>query len=664
MGVMHKLPVLLKRFRKDESGVFFVLFGLLALVLIATAGAVIDYTSVEQARTRAQDALDSAALGLQPSIFDTPTPTTTALKAKAQALIAERMANESVSATVDTATINLTDGTLHLEAQLSMNTAFVALVGVPTIKARIQSEATRKKLNIEIAMVLDNSGSMDQSSRMTNLKLAATCAINILYNNAANCNTSTMTTTTPLASVNPTVKIGIVPFTSFVNVGSSYSTATWMDKGNGADLANDNFRTTDEVEANYYTGAVNRFTLFSQLTGVSWQGCVESRKYPYDTNDTVPSTGTPDTLFVPEFAPDEPDGQERVYNWWSGWQWQDIYPNNYLPDYPAACTRLNGSCVWHRVKTKCTSWSSCNATTGTDKVDATYTKPDGTTVTTTNNANPVACTCSAVPTGNPSQTIVNVVDSGTGVYTGTGSNKTYTQTITCNYQYAPAGLSQRVVQERMCKYTGTPTSGRAGPNQDCPTNALQPLTATKADVVTAITAMYPQGFTNIHQGAIWGFHMLSPTEPLTQGNAYTTATYKVMIIMTDGENTYGGWDSDNMNGGDAFWAYGYPWNNPGGATAGDNKRMRSTAYGNPSSESKLITAQNTRTVETCNNAKAAPSNIKIFTVGLSAPNDTVKQMLKDCSNGVGYWYFPTSSSDLVDVFKDIASQLSNLRLAK
>ena len=57
---------LLKRFRDDEGGAFLVLFGILAIVLVATSGAVVDYTSVEQARTRGQVALDAAALALQP----------------------------------------------------------------------------------------------------------------------------------------------------------------------------------------------------------------------------------------------------------------------------------------------------------------------------------------------------------------------------------------------------------------------------------------------------------------------------------------------------------------------------------------------------------------------------------------------------------------------
>jgi len=40
---MRRLTDLLKRFRRDESGAFAVIFGLLAIVLIAVSGVVVDF---------------------------------------------------------------------------------------------------------------------------------------------------------------------------------------------------------------------------------------------------------------------------------------------------------------------------------------------------------------------------------------------------------------------------------------------------------------------------------------------------------------------------------------------------------------------------------------------------------------------------------------------
>jgi hypothetical protein len=164
--------------------------------------------------------------------------------------------------------------------------------------------------------------------RMVNLKLAAKCAMNVLFN--GDCNS----TATTAASTN--VKIGIVPFTEFVNVGTGNANATWMDTTGASSIANDNFD-DDSWDGNVFTGTVNRFTLYNQLSNVSWQGCVEARPFPYDTNDATPDPLVPDTLFVPELAPDNPD---------SG------YSNDYLDDSPVAC-KAAPRYVWTRVKTKC-----------------------------------------------------------------------------------------------------------------------------------------------------------------------------------------------------------------------------------------------------------------------------------------------------------------------
>lgn len=63
---------------------------------------------------------------------------------------------------------------------------------------------------------------------------------------------------------------------------------------------------------------VNHFDLFDAMN-VRWKGCVEARPSPYDVTDTAPSSGNPDTLFVPYLWPDERDGNMYVRN-------------NYLPD--------------------------------------------------------------------------------------------------------------------------------------------------------------------------------------------------------------------------------------------------------------------------------------------------------------------------------------------
>jgi hypothetical protein len=83
------------------------------------------------------------------------------------------------------------------------------------------------------------------------------------------------------------------------------------------------------------TGATSRFTLFDWL-GESWQGCVETRPGALGLNDDAPVSGTPNSLFVPYFAPDEPGTKDATLysNLYSRWLNNNSYQayNSYIDD--------------------------------------------------------------------------------------------------------------------------------------------------------------------------------------------------------------------------------------------------------------------------------------------------------------------------------------------
>jgi hypothetical protein len=508
--------------------------------------------------------------------------------------------------------------------------------------------------------VLDNTGSkgFDSPTLMSRLKEATNCALNILLNGAADCAAATMTATTPLATSVPNTKIAIIPFTSMVNVGTGMKMTLGMDLTGASSISNDNFD-TDDTDSTPYTAAVDRFALYDALTNVDWEGCVESRPYPYDTNDTPPTTGVADTFFVPTFAPDNPD---------SGG-----FTNNYINDVPGSCPALHTATFsWTQTKYSCNKDASAsggfntrknNYDTGTCSGGAAMTDSYATTI------NGVTTTTTTAPSPLPPTTL----DSNTGSLitesyariAGSGpSGWTNQRVMTWSYT-----MSARERQERKCKYTGAASlSGKDGPNGDCPTNAITPLTNVKATINAAITAMTPQGFTNIHQGAIWGLHVLTNTVPFTEGLPSTTATYKILLVMTDGENTVDNYDTSDLNYAEGYMAYGYPGPYVSGGTSYNGRIFSGTAptAGEPNTETEVTAAQDARAVAACNSAKAL--GITVYAIGLATANTSnpakVQQMLKDCSNGTGYWFFPSSNSELVDTFKTIAAQLADLRLAK
>lgn len=94
---MRKLSQLVDQFRRDEQGAFLALFGVMAIVVVAMSGAVVDFVSIEQARNRAQVALDAAALALQPSIYS---DTDAQIQSKAEALLNERIGDTSITAQI------------------------------------------------------------------------------------------------------------------------------------------------------------------------------------------------------------------------------------------------------------------------------------------------------------------------------------------------------------------------------------------------------------------------------------------------------------------------------------------------------------------------------------------------------------------------------------
>ncbi|MBU1334499.1 MAG: hypothetical protein KJ944_02405 [Alphaproteobacteria bacterium] len=640
------------------------LFGLMAIVLIALGGAVVDYVSLEQARNRGQLALDAAALALQPEIFD-DTLTAEDIRIQARDLVVDRIGDDRIAITVGQPVINVDEGSLFFTAEMTVPTMFVSLVGVQSLPARIQSEATRKKLALEVAFVLDNSGSMSYTGAGANgtrqriqfLKDAAKCAVNILFYKDV---TDSLDTCIPAAGTTKLddVKVGIVPFTMFVNVGASNSNATWIDKTGASVISNDNFDNDDNENVAPTVALPTRLELHT-ATGEGWRGCVVARPHIksgtlasayLDTDDTPPVAAN--TLFVPHFSPDLPDS---------------VGGNNYISDSPAICDRpatTGARCEFTEQRTK-NWWGNWNSPTVISST------PSGGSVNFTSNAlypnafygdRPPGCSCR-----NPSYS------------NWSNGNSSQTRNGWCTGTYVPAGLSPRAYQERVCKYyAGVGGTGfSSGPNADCTRTAILPLTDVPATAISTIDGMLAEGGTNIHEGTVWGMRVLSPTQPFTQGAPYDEATSKIMIVMTDGENTAYNLSTHctaprSLNGSCYNSAYGFPYNSrnnaSGSTSAGNIERLGNYNNGSFSSNADLVTGMNERTQQTCTNAKSA--GITVYVIGLAtsqaqqSTQAVVEAMLSNCASTPEKAYFPQTPGELKSVFQAIADDLTALRLAQ
>ena len=210
MGFLTGSPGgLLKKFHQDQRGVFAVIFGVLALVLVASSGAVVDFVGIQNARSLAQSSLDSATLALHSEIGNL---TEAEIQTLAQSLLDERMAVLNLSATVETVNVDEDEGTLFMEARFAYPTTFLAMVGISSIHSRLHAEVTSKSLNIEVALVLDSTGSMN-GRKMNALKNSANVLVSELMPEEEN----------------PGVSIGLVPFNRYVNIGLSNRNEPGLD---------------------------------------------------------------------------------------------------------------------------------------------------------------------------------------------------------------------------------------------------------------------------------------------------------------------------------------------------------------------------------------------------------------------------------------------------
>jgi len=200
-------------FRRDERGNFALITGVSALAIMLSAGIAIDYTRIAHAKSVVNDALDAAVLAAGGEL--------SAGKASGDQL--ERNFEDFFEANLENRSVNTGDirierfeadretGKISAEARAIVKTSFMALTGTREVEIATASEATFSSDAIEIAMVLDVTGSMAEAGKLAALKQAATDAVGILL---------------PDGTSDGKVRIGLVPYADSVNAGGYANTAS------------------------------------------------------------------------------------------------------------------------------------------------------------------------------------------------------------------------------------------------------------------------------------------------------------------------------------------------------------------------------------------------------------------------------------------------------
>ncbi len=518
----------LRAFARETGGSVAILFGVALIPLLIGVGVAVDYGRALIVRERMADAADAAAL----AIGSWPGLTEAELTTKAQQFFNANYPPSEIGA-IGKLNVQLSGDDISISVSGTVPTTFMKLANFDSLDVGVTNKITKKQRNIEVVLVLDTTGSM-KGAKLTAMKTAAKKMVETLFNGKA---------------TSDTLRIGVVPYSGAVNIGSDKLNSGWLDTATySSSNASKNPIAFEDLDK---TNGMSALELYKKVDK-SWLGCVRERSASdtYELTDQPPSSGTPASLWVPYFAPDEPSKTNK-----SKCETDSAFANDYI----------------------------CEA--------------------------------------NSTATCVNP---------------------------APSGASSEVKEDFQRQYITSKYksfSGSGGPNYNCPPAAVTPLTSTKSTVIKAIDALVADGNTVIPAGLLWGWRVLSPAEPFTQGSTYDDEKWvKALVLLTDGENMVSG-GSNGFNK-SVYNAFGYAKNGHLGNTNGSQ------------AESNL----NTKTSTVCEGIKG--KDIQVYTIGFQVSGNTITNLLKNCATKPDMFYNSPSNQQLEIVFADIAQGLSELRIAQ
>ncbi len=207
------------------------------------------------------------------------------------------------------------------------------------------------------------------------------------------------------------------------------------------------------------------------------------------------------------------------------------------------------------------------------------------------------------------------------------------------------------IQSNLNKYYDNPNpsidqtpSNTRGPNMSCP-RPIVPLTNDRdflLDEIDAMEAMNNSG-THVSNGLSWGWRVLSPTAPYTEGAAYDDPdSSKALILLTDGDNTMCCQSSHNNSD---YTSYGY-------AARG---RLGTTNANYAADEI------DDRVEELCNNIRG--TGIRVYTITFQVSSSGIRNLFRGCATTPDLYFDSPNVNDLQRVFQAIGRDLSNLRIS-
>lgn len=283
---MTQMRIFLRRFLSDRRGSYAIIFAIAIVPLLVAIGAAIDISQAYVVKQRMIKALDAAGL----AVGGTTGLTTAQLQAMAQDFFDANYPATKMGIP-GTVSVSQTGQVVSLSVAASMPTSIMGIVGIDTMNIAANSQITKMGKKLEVVLVLDTTGSMSWSGKLSTMKTAAKNLI---------------ATVSAAAATPGDVKVAIVPFAVDVKVGTSHKAEPWLKW---------TWTTTKSMSG--VSGCKKKGSTWTcTLSPGSWLGCVTDRDQNFDISNSVPVAGNDATLHPVDNADCRP--QELMplsYDW-------------------------------------------------------------------------------------------------------------------------------------------------------------------------------------------------------------------------------------------------------------------------------------------------------------------------------------------------------------
>ena len=187
----------LRRFRREEDGSMIIFTLFLIIMMLMIGGMAVDLMRFETNRSRLQATLDRAVLAAA-DLDQTLNPEQVVRDYFLKAGLLDQLHSVTVTQTINSRSVSA-------RASINVNMMFMDMLGIEQLEAPAAGMARETITDIEIALVLDVSGSMGSNNKIQNLIIAARNFVQTMLAN----------------DVNNKISIAIVPFNAQVNLGAT-----------------------------------------------------------------------------------------------------------------------------------------------------------------------------------------------------------------------------------------------------------------------------------------------------------------------------------------------------------------------------------------------------------------------------------------------------------